>query len=210
MVRLRFEFHLPGLVIGVDDIKVTGLARRFGRTRPAGPYLITGRASGLALDTGLRYDYGRVSTWPPHAFPHQLWYLRPGSVKDEATIISAANGLALDSTVPTTGGTHPLMREPNGQPWQRWRLEAAPDGIGFLVKSPHNGNYLTLSEEAREHLDPPWQPWFAPVRATTPNSRPFHSLTAISDLAPPGSATADAEVSGCSRARIQARTDISH
>jgi hypothetical protein len=66
-----------------------------------------------------------------------------GPVKDEVMIISAANGLALDSTVPT-GDIHPVIWEPHGESWQRWRLEAAPDGIGFLIKSPHNGNYLTL------------------------------------------------------------------
>lgn len=176
MVRLKFELHLPGLVIGVDDIKVTGLGRRFGRAKPAGPYMITGRASGLALDTALKYDQGyRVATLPPHAFPHQLWYLRPSGVKDEATIISAANGLALDSTLETSGDIHPLMWEPNGEPWQRWRLEPGPDGIGFLIKSPHNGNYLTLSEEARWHLDEPWAPWFS-ARAGNHNQQWIFSL----------------------------------
>jgi ricin-type beta-trefoil lectin protein len=163
MTRLKFELHLPGLVIGVDDIKLTGLSLRFGRAKPAGPYLITGRSSGLALDATLQYDQGpRVVSWPPHALPHQLWYLRPSGVKDEATIISAASGLAVDSTRETSGDIHPVTWEPNGEPWQRWRLEPAPDGIGFLIKSPHNGNYLTLSQEARNHLDPPWPPGFAP------------------------------------------------
>lgn len=166
MARLKVELHLPGLVIGIDDIKMTGLSRRFRRGRPAGPYLITGRASGMALDTGRQYDAGPVGGGPPHAFPHQLWYLRPSGVKDEATIISASNGLALDSTIPTTGDIHPVMYEPNGEPWQRWRLEAAPDGIGFLIKSPHNGNYLTLSQEARWHIDPQWAPWFTPRDAS--------------------------------------------
>ena len=36
-------------------------------------------------------------------------------------------------------------------------------GAPFWVEdeSPHNGNFLTLSEEARWHLDDPWAPWFA-------------------------------------------------
>jgi hypothetical protein len=161
--RLNFELHLPGVVIGVGNIKLTGLSRRFGRRKPAGPYLIAGRASGLALDTALQFDQGhRVATWPPHALPHQLWYLRPSGVKDEATIVSAASGLALDSTRDTSSDARPVTWEPNGEPWQRWRLEPTPDGIGYLIKSPHNGNYLTLSEEARKHLDQPWHPWFAP------------------------------------------------
>jgi SAM-dependent methyltransferase len=45
---------------------------------------------------------------------------------------------------------------------RHWRLGPAADGIGFLIKSPHNGNFLTLSEEARQHLDQPWAPWFTP------------------------------------------------
>jgi hypothetical protein len=158
----KVELHLPGLVFGVDDIELTGLSRRFGRDKPAGPYLITGRASGLTLDATEQHGQGhRVATWPPHALLHQLWYLRPSGVKDEAAIISAASGLALDSTPETSGDIHPVMWEPNGKPWQRWRLEPAPDRIGFLIKSPHNGNFLTLTEEARWHLDDPWAPWFA-------------------------------------------------
>jgi hypothetical protein len=163
VARFKVELHLPGLTVGVDDIKVTGFGRKFQRNKFAGPYLITNRASGLALDTAMHFDHGhRVATWPPHAHPHQLWYLRPSGVEGEATIISAANGLALDSTRETSGDVHPLMWEPNGETWQRWRLEPAADGIGYLVKSPHNGNFLTLVEEARNHLDSPWAPWFAP------------------------------------------------
>lgn len=165
MARLKFEVHLPGLVVGVDDIKMTGLRRWFSRGKPAGPYLIISRASGMALDTGGQYDHGHVLAGSPNSFPHQLWYLRPSGIQDEATIISAANGLALDATVPTTGDIHPLMWEPNEEPWQRWRLEPAPDGIGFLIKSPHNGNYLTLSQEAHWHTDDKWMPWFSPRQA---------------------------------------------
>jgi hypothetical protein len=158
----KIEVHLPGLVLGVDNIELTGLSRWFKRDKPAGPYLIAGRAAGLALDATLQTGQGHgVATWPPHALPHQLWYLRPSGIKDEAIIISAASGLALDATRETSGDIHPVMWEPNGEPWQRWRLEPAPGGIGFLIKSPHNGNFLMLTEEARWHLDAPWAPWFA-------------------------------------------------
>jgi hypothetical protein len=51
----------------------------------------------------------------------------------------------------------------NGEPWQRWRLEPGADGIGIMIKSPHNGRFLTLTEDARRQLDgEPWHPWFAP------------------------------------------------
>lgn len=163
MARAKIELHLPGLTVGVDNIQVTGFGRRFGRKKPAGPYLITNRSSGLALDTAHQWDLGsRVATWPPHAHPHQLWYLRPSGIQGEVTIISAANSLALDSTRETSSDVRPLMEEPNGETWQRWRLEATADGIGYLIKSPHSGNYLTLTEEARNHLDGPWAPWFSP------------------------------------------------
>jgi hypothetical protein len=71
MARLKFELHLPGLVIGVDDIKLTGLGRRFGRAKPAGPYLIAGRASGLAPDTGLQYTREAVSR-PGHLTRYRI------------------------------------------------------------------------------------------------------------------------------------------
>jgi hypothetical protein len=83
------------------------------------------------------------------------------------------------------------MWEPNGQPWQRWQLELDPDGIGFLIKSPHNGNFLALSEEAREHLDEPWHPWFAPGGQTTASSGSSPCPTAISDPASPAPCPGD-------------------
>jgi hypothetical protein len=161
----KVELHLPGLVFGVDNIELTGLKSRLERDKPANPYLITSRSSGLALDATEQHGQGhRAATWPPHALSHQLWYLRPSGVKGEVTIISAASGLALDATPETSGDIHPVLWEPNGNPWQRWRLEPL-DRIGFLIKSPHNGNLLTITEEARWHLDPPWAPWFAsPVK----------------------------------------------
>jgi hypothetical protein len=133
----KIELHLPGLMFGVDDIELTGLSRRFERDKPAGPYLITGRASGL------------------------------------------------DSTPEISGDIHPVMWEPNGKPWQRWRLEPAPDRIGFLIKSPHNGNFLTLTQEARWHLDDPWAPWFASRVGNSPSSGSSPCPWAISDPAPP-------------------------
>jgi hypothetical protein len=74
VARLKLELHLPGSVIGVDDIQPTGLSRGFGRAKRAGPYLIAGRASGLALDATRQTGQGhRVATWPPHALAHHLW-----------------------------------------------------------------------------------------------------------------------------------------
>ena len=182
VARLKFELHLPGLVIGVDDIKLTGLSRRSGQARPVGPYLIAGRASGLALDATLQYDQGpRVTTWPPHALPHQLWYLRPSGVKDEATIISAASGLALDSTVPTSGDIHPVMWEPNGEPWQRWRLEPAPDGIGFR-SSRRTTETSSRSPKKPDGTSTPHGPRGSlPERETTASSGSSPCPWAISD-----------------------------
>jgi hypothetical protein len=94
--------------------------------------------------------------WPPHAHQHQLWELRPSGAEDEVLIISVANGLALDSTIPTTGDVKPVMWEVNREPWQRWRLEDSPDGVGHLIRSTHNRRYLTMNEDA----EPRWQPWF--------------------------------------------------
>lgn len=163
---MRLELHLtplhvPGLVIGVDDIEITGLGSKFGRAKPAGPYLITSRDSGLALDTLKQSLGGRVGALPPVASPHQLWYVRPSGVKGQATIISATNALALDATREDPADPHPVMWELDGEQGQRWQLESTTDGIGFLVKAPHNGTYLTLTAKARDHLDKPWAPWFS-------------------------------------------------
>lgn len=117
---------------------------------------------GLALDTTQQHGQGhRVASCSPDALPHQLWYLRPSGAKGETTIISAASDLALDSTPETFGDIHPVMWEPNGTPWQRWQLKPTLDKDCYLIKSLHNGNFLTLTEEARWHLDDAWAPWFA-------------------------------------------------
>ncbi|MEU7866438.1 RICIN domain-containing protein [Dactylosporangium sp. NPDC049140] len=153
MVRFKVELRLPGLAIGIDDVQTV-----FKRQpKVAGPFLIVGRACGLALDTAFAVDNGSWAlTWPPHAHRHQLWYLRPSGVAGEVSVVSAANGLALDSTVETSGDIHPVMWEPNGEPWQRWKLEEAPDGAGYLIQSSHSRRYLTLNEDA----EPRWSPWF--------------------------------------------------
>ena len=161
MADLSIGLHLPGLMIGVNNIELTGLASKFGRGKPAGPYLITSRDSGLALDT-LQHPRGsRVGVLPTGADPHQLWYVRPSGVKGEATIISAANYLALDAARDNPADPHPVTWDLDGEQGQRWQLLPTVDGIGFLVKSPHNGQCLTLTEAARDHLDERWAPWFS-------------------------------------------------
>ena len=91
---------------------------------------------------------GQAILWPPHALRHQLWQLRPTGVVGEFAIISAANGLALDATSETSGDIHPVIWEFNGEPWQRWRLEDAPDGAGYFLQSAHSRRFLTVNENA--------------------------------------------------------------
>jgi hypothetical protein len=154
MARVKVELRLPGLAIGVDDIR-TVFSRAKGMA--SGPYLIINRACGLALDTAFATELGSpVTVWSPHGLQHQLWQLRPCGTAGEVVIVSVANKLALDATVPTSGDIHPLMWEVHSEPWQRWRLEDAPDGIGYLLQSAHNRRYLTISEGAERG----WGPWF--------------------------------------------------
>jgi hypothetical protein len=80
----------------------------------------------------------------------------PSGVAGEVLIVSTANGLTLDATVPTSGDVHPVMWEVHREPWQRWRLEDGPDGIGYLIQSVHSRRYLTMNEDAK----PGWCPWF--------------------------------------------------
>ena len=162
---MSWKLHLkplnPGAEIGVEDIEITGGRSMFWRAKPTGPYRITNRASGLALDTLKQSQGARVGTLPPSASPHQLWYVRPSKVKGQVTIISATNALALDAAREDPADPHPVMWEPDGEQGQRWQLEPTVDGIGSLVKVPHDGSYLTLTAEARDHLDKPWAPWFS-------------------------------------------------
>jgi Ricin-type beta-trefoil lectin domain-like len=152
MVRYKVELHLPILVLGAEDIRV-----RFRRRRKAaGPYLIISRACGLALDTGRKVEPGgHVTVWPPHAEPQQLWYLRPTGVSGEIALFSAANGLALGSVSSTSGDHRPVMSEPANEPWQRWRLEDAADGAGYLLQLVHDRRFLTMNEDGQRR----WKPW---------------------------------------------------
>ncbi|GAA3285842.1 RICIN domain-containing protein [Dactylosporangium vinaceum] len=153
MIPSKDDVRLPGLAMGVDEV-YSVLNRQPDR---AGPFLIIGRACGLALDTAFAVDNGsQALTWPPHGHRHQLWYLGPTGVVGEVSVVSAANGLALDATSAISGDIHPVLWEPNGEPWQRWYLQEAPDGAGYLIQSAHNRRYLTLNDEA----EPRWSPWF--------------------------------------------------
>jgi hypothetical protein len=160
-VSASIGLNLPGFSIGINNIEMTGLVSKFGRAKPAGPYLITSRDSGLALDT-LQYPKGsRIGALPPNADPQQLWYVRPSGVKDQVAIVSAASHLALDSARDNPSDPHPVTWDLDEKQGQRWQFLPTADGIGVLVKSPHNGKCLALSGEARSHLDEPWAPWFS-------------------------------------------------
>ena len=153
MATVKLELRLPGLVIGVDDVR-TVFKRR---DKVSGPYLIINRACGFALDTAFGTEPGaRATVWSPHGQQHQLWQLKPSGTAGEVLIVSMANALALDSTVPTSGDVHPVMREVHREPWQRWRLEDSPDGVGYLIQSAHSRRFLTINEDAERG----WQPWF--------------------------------------------------
>jgi hypothetical protein len=159
MPSWNVSLRLPFISIGVNDIRIGNIrAISKGRQKEVGPYLLIARAPGLALDTGLKLDAGnRPITWTPHAQAHQLWHLRSSGVKGEALILSASNSLALDATRATGDDVVvPVMWEVHGEAWQRWRLEEAADGLGYLIQSVHSQKYLTLGDEAENA----WTPWF--------------------------------------------------
>lgn len=108
MSPVKVELRLPGLSIGTDDVRT--VFRR--KTKASGPCLIINRACGLAPDTAFGTDLGALPhMWPPHGLQHQLWELKPSGVVGELLIAAVANGLALDSTTPTTGDIKPVMWE---------------------------------------------------------------------------------------------------
>ena len=138
---------VPGITVRFDEISLP--ARRKKKADPAGPFLIIARECGLALDTGRRSQAGaQPLLWPPHADRHQLWQLQPSGVAGEVLIVSAANGLALDST-DRLQEPDLVMWTPNRETWQRWRLEKAPDGVAFSIQSVYNRRCLTAGEELK-------------------------------------------------------------
>ena len=120
------------------------------------PVLIVAREGGYALDAGTKRDAGStVSGWPAHGLPHQLWRLQPTGFRDEFAIVSILNGFALGVTL--DGVEHPLMKRlvAPAEPWQRWTVSPAPDGICCTISSVHTRRYLSL------HGGPlPIEPWF--------------------------------------------------
>jgi Ricin-type beta-trefoil lectin domain-like len=153
MARWKIELHLPMLVVGAEDIRIKSRRRR----RAVGPYLIISRVCGFALDAGIS---GSSESWTtlytPHAERQQLWHLCPTGIAGEFAIVSAAYGLALDATQETSGDIHPHVSEATDEPWQRWRLEDAPDGAAYLIQSAHSRRYLTVSDDTQLK----WSPWF--------------------------------------------------
>jgi hypothetical protein len=66
---------------------------------------------------------------------------------------SVASNLVLDSTPPAKHHVQP--RDMENEAWQRWRVLDAPDGVGHLLQSVHNGKYLTAGEDT-ENGGCPW------------------------------------------------------
>jgi hypothetical protein len=155
MAQYRVEADLrppfPGLVIGIDNIKMPARKRR----NIVGPFLIIARACGLALDAEGGLDPGNIPHLrPPHAQPYQLWLLRSSGHEGEAIIQSSASGLALDSRRPEKHWVQ--LREREEEAWQRWRAIDSADGVGYLLQSTHNGKFLTANDKSVSG----WCPWF--------------------------------------------------
>jgi hypothetical protein len=70
-------------------IEASDRVRRGRRDRNSGPFLITGVASRLALNTGQQGQGCRVASGLPDSLSHQLWHLRPTGVRGEFSIMSA-------------------------------------------------------------------------------------------------------------------------
>jgi hypothetical protein len=150
-VEANLSLPFPGLIIGIDNIKIPARKRK----NIAGPFLFIARACGLALDAENVFDPGSVPPLrPPHAQPPQLWLLRSSGHQGEAIILSAANGLALDARRPERHWVQ--LRERDEEAWQRWRILDSADGVGCLIQSVNNGNFLTANSESVSG----WRPWF--------------------------------------------------
>ncbi|WP_425503739.1 RICIN domain-containing protein [Sphaerisporangium rubeum] len=121
------------------------------------PYLIIARQCGFALDARLHHELGSSPLlWPPHAFPHQLWYLRPRRLSGETIIQSVAHKFALEES--RKDGQDLAMSQKNGEAWQRWRLEPSADGVAYFIRSVCNDRYLTIYGTS-EPVTPGWGPW---------------------------------------------------
>jgi Ricin-type beta-trefoil lectin domain len=150
--QLYAEIRLPGITVGTDDVGAL-----FKQGRDAGPFLVISRCCGLALDTAFAIDHGSVPIlWPPHGRRQQIWNLRPSGCEGQVLLVSAENGLALDSTRDPNGGK-PVLWEEHGEVWQRWSLQQSSDGVGYLIESALSSRVLAASEDAQ----PRWQPWLA-------------------------------------------------
>ncbi|MET9346147.1 RICIN domain-containing protein [Streptomyces termitum] len=148
------ELRFPVITFGVEGVSFPVGRKR--RNAPAGPFLLIARDCGLALDTALGTRAGdKPHLWPPHADRHQLWFLLPGGAPGETLIVSAANGLALDSGA-DSGQPELVMWQPHREPWQRWRLQQSPDGAAFSVEAVHSRRFLTADDRSERG----WRPWF--------------------------------------------------
>jgi hypothetical protein len=96
-----------------------------------------------------------VIGYRPHSLRHQLWYLTPAGRRGEVVITSADNGYAVDCDRDASD-PHPTMQESDGEPWQSWIIESAPDGISHTIRSVHSRRYLAMADHAKEK----WSPWF--------------------------------------------------
>jgi hypothetical protein len=152
--KWRAEVHLPGIVIGIDDIRLSGRKKQWKQS--AGPFLILPRGCPFALGVGAGSDSGtRPELQQFEGRSSQLWFLDPSGIQGEVFIVSAANKLVMDSGT-DPANPHLVLWERHGEPWQRWRLELDPDGSAYFLRAAHSGRYLIAPENYEEG----WTPWF--------------------------------------------------
>lgn len=152
MFRWKFELHLPFFTIGTDYVEL----RKRRKNEPPERFALVSRRCGLALDSdGSVISGQRPALRHPTGQRSQLWFTKPSNVHGEVLIISAGNGLALDTTE-HADDQHIYVFTPHGEAWQRWRLEPAPTGFAYLLRSAHSGRCLSAGSQSKAG----WRPWF--------------------------------------------------
>jgi len=143
--QIRVKVGFPGILsVETDDVLKLFQRRRTSR----GPFILTIRGRGLALDTAFGMEGDRPILWPVHAMPHQLWYFHRTDHADQFQIVSVANGLALDAQTGRETPRKAVMWSRHTGSHQRWRLHPTDDGAACFVESVRTGHVLDAPWEA--------------------------------------------------------------